>query len=250
MSNNVVTVIVNDGRTYVSRVDYKTLMIQSDGRNIESLSGAEHWDGYVFNHVFNDETDKVIRINKEQKTTQKYVIVNPHNSAKPIIDENVYSKLPVAIQSLYKEEKVLEDNIIEYDVNLIDVGNISVDVVSYTRQEVLANINRFANLNKRALITVSRGILRSGDKGLEIKFFDRDYNGEKKKVLDLKKDGRPYSDRRGRYVNDYPTIVASYSIDISDIPYFSARNQEELDAKMKEYVNHITMAEFLEKELQ
>ena len=47
---------------------------------------------------------------------------------------------------------------------------------------------------------------------LKISFFAQPYDGSVKKKLDLKRDGKPYADGRGRMVKDLPSVVGTAEI--------------------------------------
>lgn len=56
---------------------------------------------------------------------------------------------------------------------------------------------------------------------IAVSYFVTPYNGETKKQLSMKQNGRPYADRRGRMVADYPAVASTVIIfaeDLSGIP--------------------------------
>lgn len=62
-----------------------------------------------------------------------------------------------------------------------------------------------------ANISLSRGF-RDEPSRIQVSFYANAYDGSKRKVLETKKDGKPYADRRGRYVKDLPPVVGTASI--------------------------------------
>lgn len=60
-----------------------------------------------------------------------------------------------------------------------------------------------------AFVNTGYGI---GNDELVLEFFAKRYDGAMKKVLDTKKDGKPYADRRGHMVKDFPDKIGRAAI--------------------------------------
>lgn len=90
------------------------------------------------------------------------------------------------------------------------------------------------------------GFLGNGD--LKVTFYEAPYDGSTKKLLDKKKDGHPYADRRGRMVKDLPKIAGTGSVSAADLGSWwtsvageSLSDSEKLEA-LKALTKHLWLA--------
>lgn len=255
--NNVGTVFTNDGFTFIPRTlenKRETLFIETSTHEIVKTS-LDHYDTsfIVFEHVFNPVTDNIVSFEKQFINTGEFKAKNSTNKIKSPIDRNTYDKLSTNIQSFYSEIIKKEEVPVIYEYDFIDLVEKAAHIentVFYSRIDVLRNITRFNfKNNKRAKISIDTARAFNTSKlvvgSIIVEFFENDYNGEMRKVLDKKRNGGHYADRRGKVVPDYPNVIDKLTIKDKDIPYFSAANQDEMNKKMQDYVDFITMTHLL-----
>lgn len=254
-----VTVFVADSKTYLvknSTWTYlgNTFLVDKNGtrfpaQRVEEDQNVRAISGLFFDKKFNPNEDKIVQITKKNQDTQTYKLNVDRPHVKKVIDEDTWNLLPGNLKSLYTKEKEIKEEITELTVSFVDLGNSKQEsVVLFTPQEVLDNVSRFNfNNNRRArafgskvYLNDSRGSVYS-EKVIKVVFFVRDYNGEMTKILDKKRNGDFYADRRGKLVNDYPEVSFSYYITMKDIPQIKASSEEELEKEMQKYVDHITL---------
>src|SRR5699024_5292142 len=88
--------------------------------------------------------------------------------------------------------------------------------------------------------------LRKKEKGLEsilVKYFTEPYSGQRRKILDRKKNGQPYADGRGRYVPDYPetaSVVLLRKEDIEQLLPKLGETDDEVLANIRKLYKAIT----------
>lgn len=253
------TVFIADGKTYVAKSSHTvslnfTFLVDKNGtrfpaQRVEEDQSVRAISYMFFDKKFNPKEDKLIRVTKKRQDTNIYKLNVDRPHVKKVIDEDTWNLLPDGLKSLYRGGIELKEEITELTVSFVDLENSKQEsVVLFTPQEVLDNVSRFNfNNNKRArafgskvYLTDSRGSVYS-EKVIKVVFFVRDYNGEMTKILDKKRNGDFYADRRGKLVRDYPEVSFSYYITMKDIPQIKASSEEELEKEMQRYVDHITL---------
>lgn len=252
-------VFIIDGKTYVIKSSHSfylnsTFIVGKDGtrfpaKNVEEDQSVRAISQSFFDKEFNPNEDSFIRVVKKKQDTQIYKLNVDRPHVKKTIDENTWNLLPGSLKSLYTREKEIKEEITELTVSIVDLAGRKQDsVVFYTPQEVLDNVSRFNfNNNKRArafgtkvYLHNSNGSVHS-EEVIKVVFFVKDYNGEMTKILDKKRGGGFYADRRGKLVKDYPEVSFSYYIKLKDVPQLKASSEEELEKEMQRYVDHITL---------
>jgi len=84
--------------------------------------------------------------------------------------------------------------------------------------EIMGNIGQAVGRGRgyQAWLTFHKGYA-SEPNVFDISYYARPYNGEMRKVLEKKKNGQPYADRRGRMVRDMAPVVGKALVTESDI---------------------------------
>lgn len=246
---DAIEVVIIDDETHVSNAPTDTRILTAAGKTIKAYDSAG-WSTDKFKHVF-AEGDTFFHLEHVEVSVVYNAKEGESSKLKFEIDSATFEKLPASLQALYEKVVTKEKRkaTVDKPIHVFDLNDYTAstpELIIYERDDVIQALPKFnfRGDNKQALVTgQTSSSYRNGS--LTVTFFKEPYEGKMRKVFDKKQNGQTYADGRGRMWPDYPTEIDKITISQSMIPEFFAHSKAEMEAKMQDYFDHITMTSML-----